>query len=295
MKKRIFSLCVVVLLTGTGLLCAQQTDSWKEYVYNDDGFAISASVEPQIVRNPKSHIYVSKGSSKEKLAVLVMNVSGPEEELRDMIKRTLTAAAGVVPSSIEEIKFAGVPAFRAQKQVGGQLYTMRSFEAGGRVFLLEAPDAPEGERFINSFRLVDQQWKEYSYADDGFILSSPAEPQLETISSTRTYTIDLPHGDGFKVMVLPAPARPDGGGAKDTLRRFRDRFLNDMRWKLITETDVPGEVPAIAFELETPYTGAGAHMHGRMYYGESKIYFLLAKGHPDAARFFDAFRLSHSH
>ena len=52
------------IVTGLGALvvvaaataAAAQTDAWKEYVYPDDGFAISAPSEPEVTSQP---IYVA--------------------------------------------------------------------------------------------------------------------------------------------------------------------------------------------------------------------------------------------
>ena len=62
------------IITGIGLLIAlasgasAQTDSWKEYVFKDDGFTISAPSEPELTSQP---INVAVGSrTGRKLPVL---------------------------------------------------------------------------------------------------------------------------------------------------------------------------------------------------------------------------------
>src|SRR5262249_61241417 len=57
--------------TGLGLstalafaTAAAQTDTWKEYVYRDDGFAISAPSEPELTSQP---IYATGGTADRPL------------------------------------------------------------------------------------------------------------------------------------------------------------------------------------------------------------------------------------
>ena len=58
MKRIVTALgCAMALSLATA---AAQTDSWKEYVYDDDGFAMSAPAEPTVTTQP---IYVVGGTA----------------------------------------------------------------------------------------------------------------------------------------------------------------------------------------------------------------------------------------
>jgi hypothetical protein len=281
----------IFLLIYTAPLFCQQPDPWKEYVYSDDGFAVSTPVEPKLDQSSKTRLYVSKGSSNEKMAVAVLTVIGKsDQEILDMMKQSYAKNALVAPSSIEEISFVNVPALRAQKQVGEKHYSMLSFCVGGRLFMLEVSAGPEGERFINSFRLVAAQWKEYSYPDDGFGFSSPVEPQVEKGSSSRRYTIDVPHG-GFIIACMDLQPAPNVATAQKAMRRMRDGFIGKED-KLTAESVLSAEFPGIAFEYDVP--SEAKHVRGRMYYAGARMYIVLAKGSPDAARFFDSFHIMNS-
>ena len=290
MKKNLFKLSALLLSSVLLASAGQQADAWKEYVYNDDGFAVSAPVEPQLNRTAtKSRVYVSRGKNGG-LAVLVMNVRGKsDQEMHDMMKEGLVTDRDVVASSIEEITFVKAPALRAQKQDGARREIQISLCVNGRAFILQVSEGPEGERFINSFRLVESQWKPYSYPADGFALSSPAEPQVNSTSSGRQYTIDLPHGDGFLVTYLGAPPFPDAAAAQNTMLEFRNRWIERMKGKLTSESSIPGEYPAIAFEFVVP--DSSQRISGRLLYTGTRIYFIFAKGHADAPRFFESFKI----
>jgi hypothetical protein len=289
MKLRLRTPLALLLICTTPLL-SQQSDPWKEYVYADDGFAISAPVELHVNLENKTHVYAGKGGNNERLAVAVLNVVGKSDpEVRDLMKQYLSSDPSVVQSSIEEISYANSPGLRARKQVGEKRYSLRSFCAGGRAFILEVSDGPEGERFMNSFRLVEAQWKEYSYPEDGIRFSSPAKPQLEESSSARKYTIDLP-GGGFLITRMTAKATSDADIARRVLLRLRDDMVQNMKGKLSADSVPAGDVPAIAFDFEIP--GDTRRIRGRMYYAGATIYILLAKGNPDPARFFDSFHIT---
>jgi hypothetical protein len=279
---------LALLLTCTVPLLSQQPNPWKEYVYADDGFAISAPVEPHFTREGSTHLYLSNGSNHEKLALAVLNVVGKsDQEVHDMLKQSVVKNAQVAPSSIEEITFANVPALRAQKQDSSML----AFCVGGRSFILEVSDGPEGERFIRSFRLVEAQWKEYSYPEDGIRFSAPAEPQLNIGSSVRRYIIDVP-GGGFLITRMTGQATSDAAIARRVLLRLRDDMVRDMKGKLTADSVLAADFPAIAFDFDIP--GDAKRIRGRMYYAGATIYVVLAKGNPDPARFFDSLHITSS-
>jgi|SRR5579864_397970 len=290
MNSCLFIPLVVLLAYATPLLC-QQTEPWKEYVYSDDGFAVSAPAEPKLETNPKHHIYISRGSNHETLGVVVMNVNGePDEEIRGM-KQTMVADPSTVPSSIADITYANNPALSGQKLIDKQRYRVRIYCVDGRLFVLEVSEGPEGERFINSFRLVEAPWKEYSYPNDGFRFSSPVEPQLEKYSSGRRYILDVP-GGGFIIICMDIGPASDVSSTKAAMLQIRDGIIG-REGKLRAESVLSSEFPGMSFEYDV--LSSGERIRGRIYYVGATVYLVLAKGKTDAARFFSSFRIIGSH
>jgi hypothetical protein len=272
-------------------LFCQQPDSWKEYVYPQDGVAISAPEEPQFVDGKTDHMYVSFLGNDEKLALMVTTLVGMSDlEVRSVMRDSLTQDKSIEPSSIGEATVVGNPGFRAVRLLGKKRYSVRAVYISGRLIRMEAFEGAEGERFLNSLRMVESEWKEYSYPADGFRVSSPAEPQIKKKDSSITeYTMDVPGGD---YVVIHVPARPaaDAGAARTALLKFRDHMGETLQGKLTAESVLDSEVPGIAFDYDVP-TGV-KRVSGRMYYSGAGIYIVMARGKAEPERFLAAFRLT---
>jgi len=280
----------LVLLVFPALLFCQQPDTWKEYAFSQDGVAVSAPKEPQFVDGKSGHMYVSFLGNGEKLALMVTTLVGmSDQEVRDGMRESLTQDKSIEPSSVGEATIANNPGFRAVRLLGKRRYSVRAVYIRGRLIKMEAFEGPEGERFLNSLRLVESEWKEYSYPADGFRVSSPAEPQFKKDSATTEYTIDVP-GGGYVVIHMPARPASDAGAARAALLKFRDHMGETWQGKLTAESVLDSEVPGIAFNYDVP-TGV-KRVSGRMYYSGAGIYIVMAKGKTDAERFFAAFHVT---
>ncbi|HEY7403291.1 MAG TPA: hypothetical protein VIB39_07210 [Candidatus Angelobacter sp.] len=291
MKLRLLIVCLVWAV-GSGAGVSQQpqpTDSWKEYAYPQDGVAISAPEEPVVVNESDHRMYVSTLPNGGKLALMVMTVAGmSDQEVRDSMREGLVHDKTIEPSSIAETTVAGNAGFRAVRLFPKARYSVRAVYIGGRMIKLEALEGPEGERFLNSLRLVDPEWKQYSYPAHGFRLSSPAEPQLKEDSSSTEYIMDVPAG-GYIVLHIPMQPAHDPTGARAALLRFRDSMGEKWQGKLAAESTLDSEFPGIAFDYEVP-TGI-KRISGQMYYAGSTVYVLLARGKAEPDRFFRAFHI----
>jgi hypothetical protein len=174
------------IVTGLGLsiafalsTAAAQTDNWKEYVFNDDGFAISAPSEPELTSQP---IYVAGGTADAHVYTTAV-VPGTALMLfvfqRDRADRRTTAQfhEQARQGSLDSVngklrkrsdltlgKFAGVELeFEAQHpELDTRTHQVRSryFMVGRKIFHLVAiapidTTFPEdADRWFKSFRLT---------------------------------------------------------------------------------------------------------------------------------------------
>jgi hypothetical protein len=158
---------------------AAQTDNWKEYVYRDDGFAMSAPSEPEVTSQP---IYVAGGTADAHVYTIA---AWPDIALmlfvfqRDRADRRTTAqfheqardgSLGAVNGKLRKRsdvtlgKFVGVELeFEAQHpDLDTHTHQVRSryFVVGRKIFhliaiaQLDGPFPEDADRWFKSFRLA---------------------------------------------------------------------------------------------------------------------------------------------
>jgi hypothetical protein len=167
------------MLVALAMTAAAQTDSWKEYVYDDDGFGIWAPIEPEFAAQPiyvaggtaDAHVYTSVAAPDTALMLFVFQRDRADrrtaaqfrEEARegslDAVKGKLRRRADVTLG-----KFAGVELeFEAQHpELDTHTHQVRSryYLVGRKVFHLiavapiDAPFPADADRWFNSFRLT---------------------------------------------------------------------------------------------------------------------------------------------
>jgi hypothetical protein len=142
-------------------------------------------------------------------------------------------------------------------------------------------------------------WKEYTYAGDGFAISSPVEPSIEKRTmkamageiEAHFYYIQL---QDFQMALSYAPLHPND-------KRTPEQALNDGKKgialsgaKLLSEKTISiGKYPGIELETED----ARFHQRGRFYAVDRKMYTLAVSAPKDkpfpaeAQRWYDSFRL----
>jgi hypothetical protein len=175
------------IVTGLGLLvliaaataAAAQTDTWKEYVYPGDGFAMSAPSEPEVTSQP---IYVAGGTADAHVYTIA---AWPDTALmlfifqRDRADRRTMAqfheqaregSLGVVNGKLRKRldvtlgKFTGVELeFEAQHpELDAHTHQVRSryFVVGRKIYHLiaiaplDGPFPEDADRWFKSFRLT---------------------------------------------------------------------------------------------------------------------------------------------
>src|SRR5262249_22666414 len=101
----------------------QPSDTWKEYVYPQDGVAVSMPEEPVVKSDKNGRMYVSFLPNGEKLALMTTTLAGmPDREAQDGMREGLVQDKMIEPSSIGEAMLAGHPGVRAVRLFGKKRY-----------------------------------------------------------------------------------------------------------------------------------------------------------------------------
>lgn len=158
-----------------------------------------------------------------------------------------------------------------------------------------------GVVLASSWQNPPSQWKEYSYPDDGFLISAPAEPVVTKSPplppgqpEPHNYAIDL--GNDCGVMVSSTEIKgAESVSAKSLLAGAKNGAIQAVKAKLTGEKEITlEEYSGIEFEADTETY----HMRARMYVVKSKLLSLLAvapKGTPvpaEAGRVLDSLKLA---
>lgn len=137
------------------------------------------------------------------------------------------------------------------------------------------------------------QWKEYSYPDAGFVVSSPTPPRIQKPNSIMTeYLMELPHHAMFSVMYVDLEKPPiNDASAKANMDKLAGYIAKGTPGKVISMQDVVfADKPGKSFVISNgPLT-----VHGRCYQSGSRMYALISRGSPpsrDTDRFLDSFRV----
>jgi hypothetical protein len=142
------------------------------------------------------------------------------------------------------------------------------------------------------------KWKEYSYADDGFALKSPAQPTLAKLQQPiasgniemRQYSVDLTKDVGVLIGVSDFPDANQLSD-KEALEGGVSGSTQAMKAKKTSEKSIElQQVPGLEFEADT----AGFHILGRYYWNKGRLFALMAispLGQPVPA---DALRMMNS-
>ncbi|MGA9037692.1 MAG: hypothetical protein WB505_18990 [Pseudolabrys sp.] len=171
-------------VTGLGLsiafaLSTAAAQTWKEYVFNDDGFAISAPSEPELKSQPinvaggtaDAHVYTTAVAPDIALMLFVFQRDRADRRTTAQFHEqaqqgSLDAVNGKLRKRLDLMlgKFAGVELeFEAQHpELDTRTHQVRCqyFVVGRKIFHLiaiapmDAPFPDEAERWLKSFRLT---------------------------------------------------------------------------------------------------------------------------------------------
>jgi len=144
------------------------------------------------------------------------------------------------------------------------------------------------------------EWKSYSYPTDGFHVSFPSAPKVETSTvptdvgqiELHTYTTSVSE-TALYIGVSDFGASVSGSDPDKVLQGAKNGALSNSKSQLVSEKKIFfGENPGLAYEGE----GDAFHISARMAYVGSVLYQIMVvapKGAPyhDQARFLDSFEL----
>jgi len=145
-----------------------------------------------------------------------------------------------------------------------------------------------------------QDWKQYSYPNDGFALSSPSKPVIveeksETASGTieiHNYLIDLGNNSAVKVSSVNLP--PMDMPAKELLQAGKAGAVESMNATISSEKEITLDGnPGLEFEAKADTV----RVRARVYMVKTRLLTLLAKapsGAPfpaEVSRIFDSVKL----
>ena len=145
-----------------------------------------------------------------------------------------------------------------------------------------------------------QEWKTYSYADAGFSISYPSEPEIQKSSipteagsfELSSYIAEIPQG-ALVAAVCDYGSALAGKDTGEALQGAKEGALANSHAHLISEKKITlGANPGLEFEAESET----AHFSARIYLVGSKLYQMLIvspinKPYSSAARFLDSFQL----
>jgi hypothetical protein len=317
-------LVLLLMLCGATLILAQDQAAkpeWKEYPYPEDGFALTTPSKPTFQKQQQA---TASGNIEMRQysvdlandAQVLMSVSDfPTAENGDPKTILETAVTGSVQAtkakktSEKDIGLQQIPGI--EYEADGDTFHMRGryYWSKGRLFSMLAvapigtPIPDDAVRIFDSLKFLNlpkQAWKEYSYADEGFAMTAPSQPNLKKQEQataagnveTRQYSVDL--GSDFAVMmsVNDFPNAKDVS-AKTLLEGGVNGSIQATKSKKISEKDIElQQVPGIEFEAE----GDAFHMRGRYYWAKGRLFSFLAVAPlgtpiPDSAvRVFDSLK-----
>jgi hypothetical protein len=148
---------------------------------------------------------------------------------------------------------------------------------------------------------VQSGWKEYVYAEDGFAISAPIQPTVQTESKdtpvgpvdAHNYVVDL--GNDIAIGVNATDFKMGQGiDAKLVLAATKAGLAESLQAKIISEKEISlGSEPGLELELSTDSN----HMRFRYFFIEGKLFALMSTAPlakpfaPETTRMFDSFRL----
>jgi hypothetical protein len=300
---------LLLMVCGAGLAFSQDQAAkpeWKEYSYPEDGFALTAPSMPTLEK--KQQATASGKVEMRQYSVDLANNAGvlmsvsdfpntadsdPKTVLESAVNGSVqaTKAKKTFEKDIERQQIPGIE-FDAE----GDTFHMRGryYWSKGRLFSMLAV-APIGTaipedavRVFDSLKFVPAaqeqaakpDWKEYSYADDGFAMTAPSKPSFEkqkqaTASGNiemRQYTLDLV---GSVEVLMNVSDFPNANHAtpKEALEGAVNGSTQPPKAKKTSEKDIElQQVPGIEFEGESN----GYHLLGRYYWKNNRLFSLLA-------------------
>jgi hypothetical protein len=303
------TLFLALAVCGAGLVSGQGQTSkpeWKEYSYSDEGFAMKAPAQPTFAKqqqptaagNLEMRQY-SVDLTKDSGVLMSVsdfptaNYAAPKQALETAVNGSIQATKANKTSE-KDIEVQQVPGIEFEADTEAYHMLGRYYWKDKRLFSmlaispLGAPVPADALRVLDSLKLMafspvrppKPEWKEYSYANDGFSMTTPSQPGLEkqqqaTTSGNiemRQYSVDLTGNVEVLMSVSDFP-NTNHATPKEALEAAVNGSIQSAKAKKASEKDIElQQVPGIEFEADTE----AYHMVGRYYWRDNRLFSLLA-------------------
>ena len=314
LEKRLISSVAVVAMCL--YVAFGQESTWREYEYAEDGFAVSLPFKPRLevipVDTEAGRMDVRSydvDSDTWNLSIAVNEISRfGDVPVKGLLEAGMNGSVKEVKGELvsqRDISLDGTPGIEYEIRTTTHHSLARSYYVNGRLITVLSVSATGQplfagtERFFGSLRFIPP-WSEYTYSEDGFAISSPSKPSLESKPvdtptgqfQAHNYSIDL--GGDTGVMVSVTDYGKNAKLSPDVLQAVKNSILESVKAKLVSEKPtVLDSNPGIEFEM----ANEGYRARMRYYIVGSKLVGLVSyagQGKPlphDTTRILDSLRL----
>jgi len=164
MRKKKIGALVSILSWAALALAQRQTAPWKEYVFADDGFAITVPDVPYPhpdTQLPEMTVYTVSLQSDVKLSLRVSHQNRDcDATLAELKDGALKGKSGIDPSSVKDLFVDGHPGVEYQYGLGDRSSLDRFYCVNGRFYSFSSswshnqPRPAAVARAVSSFRLL---------------------------------------------------------------------------------------------------------------------------------------------
>lgn len=302
-------LLAVLIVFGAAAVFAQEQAAkpeWKEYSYADEGFAMKAPAQPTLAKqqqptaagNIEMRQYSVDLANDSGVLMSVSdfptaNYAAPKQALETAVTGSIQATKANKTSQ-KDIELQQVPGIEFEADTAAYHMLGRYYWKDNRLFSmlsvsgLGAPVPAPALRVLDSLKFMaftpvqapKPEWKEYSYPEDGFAMTTPMQPGFEkqqqaTESGSlelRQYSVDMA-ANVEVLMSISDFANTNHATPKDALEAAVNGSMGAAKAKKTSEKDIElQQVPGIEFEGESD----GFHLFGRYYWKDNRLFSLLA-------------------
>jgi hypothetical protein len=167
MRMKKLATLVLILSWAVFALAQRHTAPWKEYVFADDGFAITLPDIPHPHPDttlPEMTVYTVSLQSDAKLSLRVSHQSRDcDATLAELKDGALKGKSGIDPTSVKDVSVDGHPGVEYQYGLGDRSSSDRFYCVNGRFYSFSCswsnthPRPAAVARAVSSFRLLQAE------------------------------------------------------------------------------------------------------------------------------------------
>lgn len=314
------------LVSAASASSAAEAGNWTTHSYPNDGFSITLPADPQIqtrqgITDPSSQIRaftVDLGQGVFAVTMIQIGSNGWGKELEAVLqdgRNAILVTSKTHLVSEKKIALNGAPGLEIESANDTMHFSSRCYVAGNRTYLVVegypiGKPFDHGLEFLDSFRLIGGEsvaspaaqlgnWTIHSFPADGFSISLPADPQIQTEPGRpgssiqlRLFIVDL----GQDQLIVGAVQLTAAAASKDPesiLQAAKNNGIAKSKTRLVSEKKITlnGE-PGLEIEVEneTDHTRSRLYVVGPVLYIVTASY-PIGKPFDHSSEFLDSFRL----